>query len=40
MASARHAFDSGSGLVALVGVVLMLGAAIMCLRTLRPAPAV
>ncbi|MCU6479222.1 MFS transporter [Arthrobacter sp. A2-55] len=39
LASARHAFDSGSGLVALVGVVLMLGAAIMCLRALRPLPA-
>lgn len=35
LASAKHAFDSGSGIVAMVGVVLMLGAAIMCLRTLR-----
>jgi DHA2 family multidrug resistance protein-like MFS transporter len=37
LASARHAFDSGSGLVALVGVALMAGAAAMCLRTLRSA---
>lgn len=37
LASARHAFDSGSGLVALVGVALMAGAAVMCLRTLRAA---
>lgn len=36
--SARHAFDSGSGLVSMVGVALMLGAAVMCLRTLRTAP--
>ncbi|MDJ0312865.1 MFS transporter [Arthrobacter sp. H35-D1] len=37
LASAKHAFDSGSGIVAMVGVVLMLGAAVMCLRTLRSA---
>ncbi|MDO5752241.1 MFS transporter [Arthrobacter sp.] len=37
LASAKHAFDSGSGIVAMVGVVLMLGAALMCLRTLRSA---
>ncbi len=35
--SAKHAFDSGSGTVAMVGLVLMLGAAIMCLRSLRTA---
>ncbi|PYI67318.1 MFS transporter [Arthrobacter livingstonensis] len=35
--SAKHAFDSGSGVVAMVGVVLMLGAAAMCLWTLRSA---
>ncbi|MGA7205992.1 MAG: MFS transporter [Specibacter sp.] len=38
LASAKHAFDSGSGVVAMVGVVLMLAAALMCLRTLRTAP--
>lgn len=37
--SAKHAFDSGSGTVAIVSVVLMLGAAIMCLWTLRSAKA-
>ncbi|NVM97116.1 MFS transporter [Arthrobacter sp. SDTb3-6] len=37
LASARQAFDSGSGLVSLVGVGLMLAAALMCLRTLRAA---
>ena len=37
LASAKHAFDSGSGIVAMVGVVLMLSAALMCLRTLRSA---
>jgi len=35
--SAKHAFDSGSGTVAMVGVVLMLAAAVMCLRALRSA---
>ncbi len=35
--SAKHAFDSGSGTVALVSVVLMLGAAVMCMFTLRNA---
>ncbi|GAA5230588.1 MFS transporter [Arthrobacter cryoconiti] len=37
LASAKHAFDSGAGVVAAVGVVLMLAAALMCLRTLRSA---
>ncbi|MFQ4148223.1 MFS transporter [Arthrobacter sp. LAPM80] len=37
--SAKHAFDSGSGTVAMVSVVLMLGAALMCLWTLRSADA-
>ncbi len=35
LASARQAFDSGAGLVAAVGLVLMLGAAAMSLLTLR-----
>jgi DHA2 family multidrug resistance protein-like MFS transporter len=39
LASAKHAFDSGSGVVAMVGVVLMLGAALMCMWTLRSATA-
>jgi DHA2 family multidrug resistance protein-like MFS transporter len=39
LASAKHAFDSGSGTVAMVSVVLMLGAALMCLWTLRSAVA-
>lgn len=37
--SAKHAFDSGSGTVAIVSVILMLGAAIMCLWALRSAEA-
>ena len=37
--SAKHAFDSGSGTVAMVSVVLMLGASLMCLWTLRSATA-
>ena len=37
--SARHAFDSGSGTVALVSVVLMLFAALMCSWALRSAVA-
>ncbi|PYI40298.1 MFS transporter [Arthrobacter psychrolactophilus] len=37
--SAKHAFDSGSGTVAMVSVVLMLGAAMMCLWALRGAVA-
>jgi len=37
LASAKDAFDSGQGVVAMVGVVLMLGAALMCLWTLRSA---
>ncbi|MEO8219217.1 MAG: MFS transporter [Specibacter sp.] len=37
--SAKHAFDSGSGTVAMVSVALMLGAALMCLWALRSAPA-
>ncbi|MDJ0316980.1 MULTISPECIES: MFS transporter [Arthrobacter] len=37
--SAKHAFDSGSGTVAMVSVVLMLVAALMCLWTLRSAVA-
>ncbi|WP_425859892.1 MFS transporter [Arthrobacter sp. TWP1-1] len=35
--SAKHAFDSGQGTVALVSVGLMLGAALMCLWALRGA---
>ncbi|MBP2413255.1 DHA2 family multidrug resistance protein-like MFS transporter [Arthrobacter stackebrandtii] len=35
--SAKHAFDSGSGTVALVSVVLMLAAAVMCAFALRTA---
>lgn len=35
--SAKHAFDSGSGTVALVSMALMLGASVMCLWTLRTA---
>ncbi|WP_427015351.1 MFS transporter [Pseudarthrobacter sp. P1] len=35
IASAKHAFDSGSGVVAAVGVVLMVLTAIMSLATLR-----
>ncbi|WP_038469623.1 MFS transporter [Arthrobacter sp. PAMC 25486] len=35
--SAKHAFDSGSGTVAMVSVVLMLAAALMCAWTLRSA---
>ncbi len=35
LASARHAFDSGAGLVAAVGLVLMLAAAAMSILTLR-----
>jgi len=35
--SAKHAFDSGSGTVAMVSVVVMLSAALMCLWTLRTA---
>ncbi|WP_154606050.1 MULTISPECIES: MFS transporter [Arthrobacter] len=35
--SAKHAFDSGSGIVAMVSVIVMLGAALMCLWTLRTA---
>ncbi len=35
--SAKHAFDSGSGTVALVSVGLMLAAAVMCAFTLRKA---
>lgn len=37
--SAKHAFDSGSGTVAMVSVVLMLCAALMCAWTLRGAVA-
>jgi MFS transporter, DHA2 family, multidrug resistance protein len=37
--SAKHAFDSGSGIVAATGVVLMLLAAVMCVWTLRKVPA-
>ncbi len=37
--SAKHAFDSGSGTVALVSMTLMLGASLMCLWTLRTATA-
>lgn len=39
LASAKHAFDSGSLLVAIAGVVLMLGAAVLTMRTLRTVPA-
>ncbi|MHA7306671.1 MFS transporter [Arthrobacter sp. TMN-49] len=39
LSSAKHAFDSGSGTVAMVSVVLMLGAALMCLWALRSAVA-
>ena len=35
--SAKHAFDSGSGTVAMVSVVLMLAAALLCAWTLRSA---
>nr|WP_082634085.1 hypothetical protein [Arthrobacter alpinus] len=35
--SAKHAFDSGSGTVAMVSVVVMLAAALMCMWTLRSA---
>ncbi|WP_315915245.1 MFS transporter [Arthrobacter sp. lap29] len=35
--SAKHAFDSGSGTVAMVSVVLMVCAAVMCAWTLRSA---
>lgn len=37
--SAKDAFDSGSLLVAIAGVVLMLGAAVLAMRTLRTVPA-
>lgn len=39
LASAKHAFDSGSATVALVSMSLMLLAAVMCLWTLRTAVA-
>ena len=35
--SAKHAFDSGQGTVAMVSVIVMLVAALMCARTLRSA---
>jgi len=35
--SARHAFDSGVGLSAWIGVALVLGAAVVALVTLRRA---